>query len=98
MSRDNAIARAGAIFDNGDFLDLLRRWISYPTESQNESCQDPLYAYLTGAITPYLENLGFAYLGSSGVRVRQSGGPRPCHSYQHLGPHACAFCGRLRSG
>jgi len=59
MSRENAIARAAAIFDNGDFLDLLSRWISYPTESQNETCQDPLHDYLTGAITPYLVNLGF---------------------------------------
>ena len=33
MSRENAIARAGAIFDDGNFFDLLSRWVSHPTES-----------------------------------------------------------------
>jgi acetylornithine deacetylase/succinyl-diaminopimelate desuccinylase-like protein len=59
MSREKAIARAGAIFDDGSFFDLLRRWVSHPTESQNQTCQDPLQAYLAGAITPYLETMGF---------------------------------------
>ena len=58
MSRENAIARAGAIFDDGSFFDLLSRWVSIPTESQNEACKDPLQAYLTTAMTPYLENMG----------------------------------------
>jgi acetylornithine deacetylase/succinyl-diaminopimelate desuccinylase-like protein len=60
MSRENAIARAAAIFDDGHFFDLLSRWISHPTESQNETCKDPLRTYLSGAITPYLENMGFS--------------------------------------
>jgi acetylornithine deacetylase/succinyl-diaminopimelate desuccinylase-like protein len=59
MSRENAIARAEAIFDDGTFFDLLCRWVSHPTESQNEACKDALRTYLTGAISPYLENLGF---------------------------------------
>jgi len=59
MSRENAIAQAEAIFDDGFFFDLLSRWVSYPTESQNEACRDALRNYLTGEITPYLENLGF---------------------------------------
>ena len=59
MSRKNAIARAEAIFDDGTFFDLLTRWVSHPTESQNEACRDALRTYLTGAITPYLENMGF---------------------------------------
>ena len=59
MSRENAIARAEAVFDDGTFFDLLTRWVSHPTESQNEACRDALGNYLTGAITPYLENLGF---------------------------------------
>ncbi len=60
MSRETAVARAEAIFDNGTFFDLLSRWISHPTESQNEACKDALRTYLTGAITPYLENMGFS--------------------------------------
>jgi hypothetical protein len=60
MSRENAIARAEAVFDDGTFFDLLTRWVSHPTESQNEACREALGNYLTGAITPYLENLGFA--------------------------------------
>ncbi len=59
MSRENAIARAGAIFDDGTFFDLLSQWVSHPTESQNKACGDPLRTYLTGAITPYLENMDF---------------------------------------
>ena len=45
MSRKNAIARAEAIFDDGTFFDLLTRWVSHPTESQNEACQDALETY-----------------------------------------------------
>jgi len=59
MSRENAIARAGKFFDDDRFFELLRRWVSHPTESQDETCEDPLKMYLTGAITPYLEDMGF---------------------------------------
>ena len=61
MSREKAIARAGAIFDDGTFFDLLTRWVSHPTESQNEACKDPLRTYLSEAIGPYLEKLGFSW-------------------------------------
>jgi acetylornithine deacetylase/succinyl-diaminopimelate desuccinylase-like protein len=60
MSRENAIAGAGAFFDDSSFFDLLSDWVSHPTESQNETCQDPLKVYLTGAIAPYLEDMGFS--------------------------------------
>ena len=59
MSRQVAIDRAEAIFGDGTFFDLLTRWVCQPTESQNEACRDALRNYLTGAITPYLENIGF---------------------------------------
>ncbi|MBT8363265.1 MAG: M20 peptidase family dipeptidase, partial [Deltaproteobacteria bacterium] len=59
MSRANAIARAEAIFDDGTFFDLVTSWVSHPTESQNENCKDALKIYLTEAIAPYLENMGF---------------------------------------
>ena len=59
MSREKAIARAEAIFDNDNFFDLLARWVSHPTESQNEERENELRTYLSGAITPVLEGLGF---------------------------------------
>lgn len=59
MTRENAILRAQALFDNGAFFDLLADWVAHPSESQNEHRDTELKAYLTEAITPYLENLGF---------------------------------------
>jgi len=59
MNREQAIARAEKRFDDGTFFDLLAGWINHPTESQNEACEEALKSYLTGAITPYLESLGF---------------------------------------
>ncbi len=60
MNRDNAIARAEAMFDDGSFLDLLSRWVAHPTESQNDACRDPLRIYLTDAIAPYLKRMDFS--------------------------------------
>ncbi|MEJ2168801.1 MAG: M20 family metallopeptidase [Desulfobacterales bacterium] len=59
MSREQAIARAAKQFDDGAFFDLLAGWVQHPTESQNEACQEALNTYLTGAIAPYLESMGF---------------------------------------
>jgi hypothetical protein len=59
MSREKAIARAAKQFDDGTFFDLLAGWVHHPTESQNEACHEALKTYLTGAITPYLESMGF---------------------------------------
>jgi acetylornithine deacetylase/succinyl-diaminopimelate desuccinylase-like protein len=59
MNREQAIARAEKRFDDGTFFDLLAGWVNHPTESQNEACEEALKFYLTGAITPYLESLGF---------------------------------------
>jgi acetylornithine deacetylase/succinyl-diaminopimelate desuccinylase-like protein len=59
MSREKAIARAEALFDGGAFFDLLARWVAHPTESQTEAGQDVLRTYLTGAIVPYLKEIGF---------------------------------------
>jgi acetylornithine deacetylase/succinyl-diaminopimelate desuccinylase-like protein len=59
MSREQAITLAEKQFDDGIFFDLLAGWVHHPTESQNEACQEALQTYLTGAITPYLENMGF---------------------------------------
>lgn len=59
MSREQAIARAAKKFDDGTFFDLLAGWVHHPTESQNEACHEALNTYLTGAIAPYLESMGF---------------------------------------
>jgi acetylornithine deacetylase/succinyl-diaminopimelate desuccinylase-like protein len=60
MSRKNAILRAASFFDNGSFFELLAEWVSHPTESQNETRDPELKAYLTEAINPYLRNMGFS--------------------------------------
>ena len=60
MSRDKAITRAEALFDDGRFFDLLARWVACPTESQNEACTTPLQDYLAREITPYLEGMDFS--------------------------------------
>jgi len=60
MSRDKAITRAEALFDDGRFFDLLARWVAFPTESQNEACTTPLQDYLAREITPYLEGMDFS--------------------------------------
>jgi acetylornithine deacetylase/succinyl-diaminopimelate desuccinylase-like protein len=59
MSRKQAIVRAAKLVDDGTFFDLLAGWVGHPTESQNYGCEAPLRAYLTDAITPYLEHMGF---------------------------------------
>ena len=59
MSREKAIARAEALFDGGTFFDLLASWVAHPTESQNLACRDELRTYLSGAMVPFLEEMGF---------------------------------------
>lgn len=63
MSRDTAIARAEAYFDDGSFFKDLARRVAYPTESQNEDRMSELKDYLTEEIQPYLEKMGF------GIRI-----------------------------
>jgi acetylornithine deacetylase/succinyl-diaminopimelate desuccinylase-like protein len=60
MNREQAIVRAAKLVDDGTFFDLLADWVSHPTESQNYECEAPLRTYLTDAITPYLERMGFS--------------------------------------
>jgi acetylornithine deacetylase/succinyl-diaminopimelate desuccinylase-like protein len=59
MSRENALKRAETFFDNGEFFNLLRDRVAYRSESQNEASTPQALAYLTLALTPYLEGLGF---------------------------------------
>lgn len=60
MKRENAIARAEKMFDEGSFFDLLARRVSHVTESQNPACNEALRVYLTEEIEPCLEQMGFS--------------------------------------
>ena len=59
MSREKAIARARAYFDDGRFLKELGRRVAIHSESQVEESAPHLLAYLTGEMQPSLEKLGF---------------------------------------
>ncbi len=60
MSRAQAIAGVEAYFDDGRFMDTLKRRVAIRTESQEAASRPILYDYLHQEITPYLEALGFA--------------------------------------
>jgi len=57
--RDEAIASAEAVFDQGQFQAALADLVARPTESQNAEAGPHLRAYLIEAMTPMLEALGF---------------------------------------
>ncbi len=59
MSRDNAIARAQAYFDDGGFLTDLTRRVSVPSTSQEPERAAALHAYLADEMVPPLKRLGF---------------------------------------
>lgn len=59
-SRSGAIDRACQYFDDGRFRAALSELVAYPTESQNPDRAPDLMRYLTEAITPRLESMGFA--------------------------------------
>jgi acetylornithine deacetylase/succinyl-diaminopimelate desuccinylase-like protein len=60
MTRASAIARAHAYFDDGRFVDDLRRRVAIPSSSQEPERDDALLAYLRDEIAPALAPLGFA--------------------------------------
>jgi acetylornithine deacetylase/succinyl-diaminopimelate desuccinylase-like protein len=59
MSRASAIARAQAYFDDGTFLDDLRRRVAIPSSSQEPERVTALRTYLDDEIVPSLAPLGF---------------------------------------
>ncbi|CAN7619346.1 M20 family metallopeptidase [Polaromonas sp. LjRoot131] len=61
MSRDDALARAAAYFDDGRFLETLSRRVAVRSESQNPAGGPQLHAYLTEHIAPQLAQLGFTH-------------------------------------
>jgi acetylornithine deacetylase/succinyl-diaminopimelate desuccinylase-like protein len=60
MSRDGAIARAQAYFDDGRFLADLTRRVAIPSSSQEAERAAALATYLTDEIVPALTRLGFS--------------------------------------
>jgi acetylornithine deacetylase/succinyl-diaminopimelate desuccinylase-like protein len=59
MKRRNAIARAQAYFDDGDFLSDLARRVAIPSTSQEAEHAPALRSYLDDEIGPTLTRLGF---------------------------------------
>lgn len=59
MSREAAIARAQAYFDDGGFLGDLARRVAIPSSSQEPERAEALRSYLTDEIVPALTRLGF---------------------------------------
>lgn len=59
MTRDGAIARAAAYFDEGGFVRDLARRVAIPTESQTGTRSAELRSYLEDEIAPALAALGF---------------------------------------
>ncbi|TXL73716.1 M20 family metallopeptidase [Vineibacter terrae] len=59
-SRDGAIRRIEAYFDDGGFLADLQRRVAIPTTSQEADSMPALRAYLADEMTPTLAHLGYA--------------------------------------
>ena len=59
MTRQAAIDRAQSVFDDGSFKRTLQSRIERPTESQNPARQADLLAYLSDALQPAFEAMGF---------------------------------------
>jgi len=60
MTRTAALAAAEETFDSGRFRDQLAHWVTYRTESQVPESAPYMAAYLTEAIRPSFEAMGFA--------------------------------------
>ena len=57
--RSEAIARAYAHFDDGDFVETLRRRVAIPSSSQEPEHAAAMHAYLRDEMAPALAPLGF---------------------------------------
>jgi len=58
--REGAIGRATRFFDSGGFFELLGRLVAVPSTSQDPAHAAALGEYLSGALLPWLDRLGFA--------------------------------------
>ncbi|MFJ3047174.1 M20 family metallopeptidase [Herbaspirillum chlorophenolicum] len=59
MSRAQAIAGVEAYFDDGRFMETMKKRVAIRTESQEPASRPILYDYLHLEMAPYLESLGF---------------------------------------
>jgi len=59
VTREQALSRAAAGFDSGEFKATLARRIAIPTESQNPERKQALVDYLDTEIRPAFESMGF---------------------------------------
>ena len=59
-SRDGAVARALTFFDSNGFRDHLAELVAIPSTSQDPRHEADVRRYLSDAIQPWLERLGFA--------------------------------------
>ncbi|MFZ4409173.1 MAG: M20/M25/M40 family metallo-hydrolase [Paracraurococcus sp.] len=59
-SRQGAIARAAAFFDDGAYKALLTDLVEIPSTAQDPAFAAELHRYLDQAIRPWVERLGFA--------------------------------------
>lgn len=60
MDRSSAIASSAEYFDSGGFRRDLERRVALPTQSQDPASGPQLRAYLSEAIVPDLQRMGFA--------------------------------------
>ena len=58
MSRNEAIAQAQALVDEGAFEEVMAHWVSIPSTAQEPEHYDDLIRYLEEAIVPAVESLG----------------------------------------
>ena len=58
-SRDSALARALATFDSNRFRDHLAALVAIPSTSQDAGHEADVQRYLSDAIQPWLERMGF---------------------------------------
>ena len=58
-SREGAIARAAACFDDGRYLDALRTLVAVPTESQIPGRLPDLRRYCEAVLPPMISGMGF---------------------------------------
>ncbi|KIN60544.1 Peptidase M20 [Sulfitobacter noctilucae] len=75
MTRAQAIEQAAALVDTGRLQDMLADWVSYLSESQNPEAQAELWRYLSDAIQPRLEAIGFECTLHENPAEPETGGP-----------------------
>ena len=58
-TRADAIENVTRYFEDGQFIDELRRMVEQKTESQKHDNLEALYGYLTDVIVPMVRDMGF---------------------------------------